>query len=86
MSTPFVAAIIDVVGIVIYMNLAMLAAQYLFADTAEERKPDSDINARVADVELQDLALHLDGAHQNPDDCGDHQYKLCEIQPGGPSP
>jgi len=30
MSTPFVAAIIDVVGIVIYMNMALIGARYLF--------------------------------------------------------
>ena len=34
MSTPFVAAIIDVVGIVIYMNMAILGARYLFSAAA----------------------------------------------------
>ncbi len=68
MSGPFVAAIIDVVGIVIYMNMAMFAANYLFPDSALEiKKPTSDIKAGVTDVELQDLTLHFDRANQYPD-------------------
>lgn len=69
MSTPFVAAIIDVVGIVIYMNIAMICAQYLFPHMEPDRSVGqrSHIEAGVADVELQDLALHLDGTNQDPD-------------------
>jgi len=66
MSTPFVAAIIDVVGIVIYMNLA-IGAQSLFADLEPETYPPaSNVEAGVTDVELQDLTLHLDRANQDP--------------------
>jgi hypothetical protein len=68
MSTPFVAAIIDVVGIVIYMNMALLGARYLFDEPSTERgAPASDVKAHIPDVELQDLALNLQGADQDPD-------------------
>ncbi len=65
MSTPFVAAIIDVVGIVIYMNMA-IGAHHMFEDLGQDLDP-SDVESRVTDVELQDLTLHLDGANQDPD-------------------
>lgn len=68
MSTPFVAAIIDVVGIVIYMNMALISAHYLFPEAeAEVKKPDSDVEANVTDIELQDLTLDFKRPDQDPD-------------------
>jgi len=85
MSTPFVAAIIDVVGIVIYMNMAIFGANYLFDDdpddAAQETPGRSNVEARVTDVELQDLALHLDGPDQDPDLIGRELLGIRFCQP-----
>ncbi|MGM0486305.1 MAG: magnesium transporter [Planctomycetota bacterium] len=68
MSTPFVAAIIDVVGIVIYMNMALFSAHYLFPEPEPEvKKPASDVKANIADVKRQDLALNFERSDQDPD-------------------
>lgn len=67
MSTPFVAAIIDVVGIVIYMNTAMIAAHYMFdPPNSEASEPVSNVQSSITDIERQNLALHLERANQNP--------------------